>query len=70
MSKILKVTIPDELSDWLAVQAKRAGMPTSRFVRQQLEKTKEQTAVHPLMRFSGIVKGPANLSQRKGYSRS
>ena len=71
MAETLTIQLPKPLADWLEETAARTGQTKAAIVRSQLEKAKGQTATAPrFMRLAGAKKGPANLSQRKGYSRS
>lgn len=45
-------------------------MSQGRIVRDQLEKARMGGAVRPFMRLAGVVRRSADLSTRKGFSRS
>ncbi len=70
MSNPITIRIPEELSSWLADEAARTGVSQGKIVRDQLEKAKAGSGGKPFMRLAGSVKGPRNLSQRKGFSKS
>ena len=70
MSNPLTIRIPSELSDWLANEAKRAGVSPGKLVRDQLAKAKAEAGGKPFMQLAGRIKGPKNLSQRKGYAKA
>src|ERR1035441_3790987 len=46
----------------------RTGLSQGQIVRNQLEKAKTTKVDKPFMRLAGIMRGPKDLSQRKGYS--
>jgi hypothetical protein len=68
MSQTLTIRLNEELSSWLEETASRTGMSQGQIVRNQLEKAKTAKTDKPFMRLAGIMRGPKDLSQRKGYS--
>jgi len=70
MSHTLTVRLTKELADWLARVAAKTGVAQGKIVREQLEKAKAGDASRPYMRLAGVVRGPKDLSKRKGFSRS
>ena len=58
-----------ELAEWLEKTSARTGLPQGQIVRQQLERAKTATS-KGFMRLAGSVKGPQDLSSRKGFSKS
>jgi predicted transcriptional regulator len=68
MSQTLTIRLNEELSSWLEETASRTGMSQGQIVRNQLEKAKTVKTDKPFMRLAGIMRGPKDLSQRKGYS--
>lgn len=70
MSNTLSVRLNRALADWLKETAERTGVSQGRIIREQLEKAKASRAERSFMRLAGSVRGPKNLSARKGYSRS
>ena len=68
MSETLTIRLNKELSAWLEETASRTGMSQGQIVRNQLEKAKTNQTGKPFMRLAGIMRGPKDLSQRKGYS--
>ncbi len=70
MSQPLTIRIPAALSTWIASEAKRAGVSPGKIVRDQLAKAKAEKSSKPFMQLAGRIKGPKNLSQRKGYSKA
>ncbi len=68
MSQTITIRLNKELAAWLEETASRTGVSQGRIVREQLEKAKMAKADKPFMRLAGIMRGPKDLSQRKGYS--
>jgi len=69
MSQTITVRLGKELSSWLEETASRTGMSQGQIVRNQLEKAKDTKNAKPFMRWAGVIKGPKNLSSRKGFSK-
>ena len=44
-------------------------MPVGCIVRKQLQRAKKEQDSRPYMRLAGVIKGPRDLSARKGYSK-
>jgi predicted DNA-binding protein len=65
----ISVRLTDELAEWLSATAGKTGVPQGGIIRDQLEKAR-RAQERPFFRFAGTVAGPANLSKRKGFSRS
>lgn len=70
MSNTITVRLGEELAAWLEEEAARTGVSQGKVIRDQLERAKAGSAQRPFMRLAGRVRGPRNLSQRKGFSRS
>lgn len=68
MSHTITIRLSRELAAWLQETATRAGVSQGQLVREQLEKAKSATPGKSFMRLAGIMRGPKDLSQRKGYS--
>lgn len=68
MSQTITIRLNKELSTWLEKTAARIGVSQGQLVREQLEKARSARADKPFMRLAGIMKGPKDLSQRKGYA--
>ena len=69
MGNTITVRLPDDLAEWLAEVARETGVPVGRIVRDQLQRAKNEQDSRPYMRLAGKIKGPRDLSTRKGYSR-
>jgi hypothetical protein len=70
MSHTITVRLPSELAEWLEEQSARTGVPQGQIVRDQLAIAKAGAAYRPFMRLAGKVRGPKDLSSRKGFSRA
>ena len=68
MSHTITVRLNKELAAWLETTAARTGVSQGRIVREQLERARNTKRDKPFMRLAGIMRGPKDLSQRKGYS--
>lgn len=70
MSQTITIRLSRELADWLAEVAARTGVPQGRIVREQLEKARAGAGERPYLRLAGAVRGPRDLSRRKGFARA
>ena len=68
MSQTLTIRLSKELAAWLEETAAKTGVPQGRIVRDQLEQAKARSATQSFMRLAGTVRGPKELSSRKGFS--
>ena len=69
MGHMLSIRLTRELAAWLEEQSKRTGVSQGKIVRDQLEKARAKAVVRPFMRLAGVVRGPRDLSARKGFSK-
>jgi hypothetical protein len=69
MGQTITVRLTKELAAWLEQVAATTGVPQGRIIRDQLEKAKAGAARQSFMRLAGAVRGPRDLSSRKGFSR-
>ena len=69
MSHTITIRLSKELADWLARVAEKTGVSQGKIVRDQLESAKASDASQPYMRLAGAVRGPKDLSRRKGFMR-
>ena len=65
----MTIRLSDELARWIEQAAARTGLPRGRIVREQLEKAQANAPEQPFLKLAGSVRGPRNLSARKGFSR-
>ena len=70
MRQTITVRLSQELAAWLEDVAAKTGVSQGKIIREQLEKAKATGSGQPFMRLAGAVRGPRDLSSRKGFSRS
>jgi len=70
MGHTITVRLDDDLARWLEDTAARTGVPQGKIIRDQLEQAKARLRSKSFMRLAGSVKGPRDLSKRKGFSRT
>jgi len=70
MSHTITIRLTKELAEWLEQTAAKTGLPQGKIVREHLERARSSKASKPFMRWAGSVRGPRDLSSRKGFSRS
>jgi hypothetical protein len=71
MSHTLTIRLTEELLAWLKETSRRTGVPMGKLVREQLESARANGGRQRFLRHVGaITGGPADLSSRKGFSRS
>ena len=68
MGHTITVRLDSELASWLEEKARKTGRSQGEVVREQLEKARAGSKKR-FMRWAGSVKGAADLSARKGFSR-
>jgi predicted transcriptional regulator len=69
MGQTLTIRLTTDLADWLRETAQESGVPQGRIVREALEKAREHNDRKRYMRLAGTVRGPGDLSRRKGFTR-
>lgn len=69
MGETLTIRLSQDLSRWLEKVSRETGVPKGQLVREQLERARRDTRARPWLKLAGAVEGPADLSQRRGYSR-
>lgn len=70
MSQTITIRLTKELAAWLEDLSARTGQPQGKIIRDELERARARTADQEFMRLAGVIKGPRDLSSRKGFSRS
>jgi hypothetical protein len=70
MSQTITIRLTKDLSEWMEKTARRTGISQGQLIREQLEKARAANANRSFMRLAGSVRGPRNLSHRKGFSKS
>jgi len=69
MSHTITIRLTNDLARWLEETAARTGISQGQLVREQIEKAMAAGANREFMRLAGSVRGPKELSRRKGFSR-
>ncbi len=69
MGHTITVRLTRELSEWLEETAARTGISQGQLVREQIEKARAAAANRGFMKLAGAVRGPRDLSRRKGFSK-
>jgi hypothetical protein len=69
MGQTITVRLSKELAAWLEGLAARSGVSQGKIVRDQLERAKASGGTRAFLRLAGTVRGPRDLSTRKGFSR-
>jgi hypothetical protein len=69
MSHTITIRLSKDLASWLERVAAETGVSQGQVIRDQLEKVKANTP-RAFMRLAGSVRGPKDLSTRKGFSRA
>jgi hypothetical protein len=70
MSNTITIRLTKELAKWLEDAASRAGVSQGQLIREQIEKAKAESPGRTFMHLAGVVRGPKDLSRRKGFSKS
>jgi hypothetical protein len=70
MSHTITVRIDPDLAAWLERAAAKSGVSQGKLIRDQLEKARAGAGTQSFLRLAGSVRGPKDLSSRKGFSRS
>lgn len=70
MSRTITLRLTKELAEWLEAISRRSGVPQGRIIREQLETARARGEDRGFMRLAGCVRGPKDLSRRKGFSRT
>ncbi len=68
MSNTITVRLTPDLAAWLKHASATTGVSRSEIVREQLQKAREEGETRTFMRLAGSVRGPRDLSSRKGFS--
>jgi hypothetical protein len=69
MGHTITVRLDPALAAWLEAEAARTGVSQGRIIRDQLERARRTRGSRAFMRLAGAVRGPKDLSRRKGFSR-
>ena len=69
MSQTITIRLSKDLAVWLEHVAAKTGVSQGKIVRDQLEQARASSFRQSFMRLAGSVRGPRDLSSRKGFSR-
>ncbi len=69
MGHTITIRLSKELAAWLEHVAAKTGVSQGAIIRDQLEKARDSGQRRSFMRLAGSVRGPRDLSSRKGFSR-
>ena len=70
MGHTLTIRLNPDLATWLEETAAKTGVSQGELIREQLEKARAADSIKPFMRLAGTVRGPKDLSTRKGFSKT
>jgi len=70
MGQTITIRLTKDLAEWLEQTAAETGVSQGKLVRDQLEKARAAASRQAFMRLAGAVRGPKDLSARKGFTRS
>ena len=70
MRQTITIRLSEDLAAWLENTAAKSGVSQGKLVRDQLEKARTSNGAQAFMLLAGTVRGPKDLSKRKGFSRS
>ena len=68
MGHTITVRLTPELAAWLKHAADSTGVSQGEIIREQLQKAHEDGETRTFMSLAGTVRGPRDLSSRKGFS--
>ena len=68
MGRTITIRLTPDLAEWLEAASRRTGLPQGRIVREEIERARAAGSTQGFMRLAGAVRGPRNLSSRKGFS--
>ncbi|MBI4604782.1 MAG: ribbon-helix-helix protein, CopG family [Planctomycetes bacterium] len=69
MSHTITIRLTRELAEWLEAMSARTGLSQGKIIRDQIEKARAASSERPFLRLAGTIRGPKDLSTRKGFSR-
>jgi hypothetical protein len=70
MSNTITLRVPKTLAAWLQEKSERTGIPQGQIIREQLETLRaEDAGAKKFMRLAGSIRGPRDLSTRKGFAK-
>jgi hypothetical protein len=69
MSQTITIRLNKELPVWLEQAAAKTGVSQGQLIRDQLEKALASGSTQSFTQLAGAVRGPKDLSARKGFTR-
>jgi predicted transcriptional regulator len=69
MSHTITIRLTPELAAWLEETAAKTGVAQGKIVRDELEHARARSEQAGFMRLAGVIRGPKDLSTRKGFER-
>jgi predicted transcriptional regulator len=69
MGHTITVRLDSDLAEWLEQKAAKTGVSQGKLIRDQLEKARAASRKQAFLKLAGSVRGPKDLSERKGFSR-
>ena len=69
MHHTISVRLSKDLAAWLERAAADSGVSQGQIVRDELEQARKRRPQQTFMRLAGAVRGPRDLSARKGFAR-
>ena len=69
MGHTISVRLTKEIAAWLEETAARTGISQGKIIRDQLERAMKGGTPRTFLRLAGTIRGPKDLSNRKGFSR-
>ena len=69
MSHTITIRLDKDLAVWLEKTAERTGLSQGQIIRDQLQKAKASGSSQSFMRLAGAIRGPKDLSSRKGFAK-
>lgn len=70
MGHTITIRLDKDLAEWLEETSARTGLSQGKIVRDQLERARARGGGKDFMRLAGKIRGPRNLSRRKGFATS
>lgn len=69
MGQTITTRLTKDLAEWLEKTAAQTGVSQGQIVRDALERARSERPDKEFMRLAGAIRGPRDLSARKGFSR-
>jgi len=70
MGQTITLRLTRDLAAWLQATSAKTGVPQGKIVRDQLERARTARSGQSFLRLAGAIRGPRDLSSRKGFSRT